>query len=107
MVPRLQKVDAVLRDEVDKTVFLRNSAAPGSGIFMLKRLRLANARKWVSENRLYKFECFYRCLPVVFHPPREVGTKFWMENCNAPSRPVCRCSMFSHHTPKFECLTSI
>jgi len=55
MITSLEKVDAPGGDAINETMLLGDAAAPAAGKFEPKRLRLADARKWVDQDGLYEF----------------------------------------------------
>jgi hypothetical protein len=48
MVPRLEKIDALIANKVHDSVLLCQSPRPGSGGKVLQRLRLSQSREWIS-----------------------------------------------------------
>ena len=50
MVHRLQEIDLIITHQVNDAMFLRQSSRPGARMQVLKRLRLANPLKRISED---------------------------------------------------------
>ena len=52
MIPRLEKVDAIIADQVNDAVLLCQAAGPHAGGKVLQRFRLADAGKGVTQDCL-------------------------------------------------------
>jgi len=82
VVARLQKVDAVVPDEIDETMFFGQPARPGALVKMTERLGLSDPFEGVAEDRLDQIECPQGSLSVRIHPETEIFQEFLVKDGN-------------------------
>lgn len=86
MIPGLEKVDPVVRDEVDHAMFLGQASRPGAGKDMFQGLGLPDPREWLSQNRLDELEQAQGDLSIVLDPELQILTKLRMKDGLTPLR---------------------
>lgn len=72
MIPAHQEVDAIVANEVDKPMFLRDAPGPDIGSQVPEGLRLPDALKRISQNGFHELEDSQRGLSVGIDPEMQV-----------------------------------
>jgi hypothetical protein len=80
MVSRLQKVNLIVPNQVNDTVFLRQPSGPGAWGKILERFGFADSNKRVAQNGLDQVKHPDRQLAVSFHPETQVFDKLRLEH---------------------------
>ena len=80
MITGLEEIDPVVTDEINKTVFLGETAGPDAGGKEFKRFGLANAGEGVTHDRLDQVEGPERHLPVGFNPVAQIVQELRLED---------------------------
>src|SRR5579859_5206621 len=98
MVSRLKEVNPVWADLINQPVLLGDSPRPATRQLKPQRLRLADADKGISQNRLDQIKSSQGSLAVDLHPVPEVPAKLRVEyrlaiTGQAPS-PGATCQRF-------------
>lgn len=75
VIPRLVELDAVGDDAVDEPMLLSDAAAPATGQFEPQRLRLADAREWLSEDCCHQINDAERGFAVRLNPVPQIFSK--------------------------------
>jgi hypothetical protein len=79
VVAALKEVDAVVPDQVDNPVFLRETARPDVGAEVSQRLRLPYADEWVSHDGLDKLQETQSGPSIDLDPVTEVFAELGLE----------------------------
>lgn len=90
MIPPLQKIDAVIADEIDNPMFLGETAGPKAGGKILERFRLADADEGITHDGLDQVEGTERHLAVSLDPVAQIVTELRLENGLAEFTFQCR-----------------
>lgn len=72
MIPRLNKIHALMSDDIDQAMFLRDSAGPNARAEKLDRFRLADSLKGVQHDRFNQLKNAQRRLPIRLHPISQI-----------------------------------
>src|SRR6266508_2248364 len=83
MIPGLEKVNSVIRDEVNDAMFLRQPARPGSGEEVLQRFGLPDSREGFTEDCFDEIEEPQSHLSIISDPELEILPKPRMEDRKA------------------------
>ena len=79
VVTGLEKVDPIILNEVNDSVFLGKSARPCFGGKILKRFRLTYAGERITHNGFHQFECTQRNLPICSNPILQVLAELFLK----------------------------
>jgi hypothetical protein len=88
VIPRLEKVDPVVADEINDAVFLCQPARLGSGSQVLERLGLSDPGKRIAKNRHDQVQCPKRDLSIGLDPVLEIFSELRLKNGGAARRAV-------------------
>jgi hypothetical protein len=86
VIPSLEKIDAIVRDEVDHTVLLGQASRPDVRAQMPERFRLADPGGRVSHDRFNERGDLESDASVVFDPEPEVFSELVLKNAVPTSR---------------------
>ena len=86
MIPSLEEVDAIVRDEVDHPVLLGQASRPDVRAQMPEGLRLAEPSEWVSYDRFDERGDLESDTPIVFDPVSKVFSELVLKNAVPSSR---------------------
>ncbi len=83
VVPGLQEVNAVIADQVDDAMFLREAPGPGASSNKLEGFRLADAAEGIAHDGFDEVESA-QCDPSIgVHPEPEIFAKLGVEDGDA------------------------
>ena len=80
MIARLEKINALVADGIDNSMFACQTARPGIAIKVFEWFWFANPSERISQNRFHKRHNAKGYLAIRLNPIVQVCTKFWMEN---------------------------
>ena len=89
VIPRLQEVDSVLRDEVDDSVLLGEPPGPDALRQMLQWLRLADSSEGILQHGLHDLDGPNRDSTIGPNPVAQILAEFPMEDGIAASPLGC------------------
>jgi hypothetical protein len=75
VIPRLDKLDAVGFDPIDKPMFVVYAPAPATRQFESKWFGLSNADKWIAQNRVHELKDTHRGLAIHLDPIPKIFAK--------------------------------
>jgi hypothetical protein len=86
MIPGLQKINPIVRDEVNDPMLLGQAARPGPRENVLQGLGLPDPRERLSQKRLDELEQAQGDLSIVLNPELQILTKLRMKDGLTPLR---------------------
>ncbi len=86
VIPSLEEIDAIVRDEVDHAMLLGQASRPDVRAEMLEWFRLADAEKRVRHDRFDERGDLESDASVVFDPVPEVFSELVLKNAVPTSR---------------------
>src|SRR4030042_1932516 len=95
VIPRLEKVDAVVADQVNNAVLLRQAAGPHAGGKIFQGFWLADPGKGIAQDRLDDGKRPQRDLSIGFHPVAQVLPELRLEYGFPPHSLSALCLMTS------------
>lgn len=88
VVARLQEVNALIADEIDYAMLLRNPTRPHPRTKILERLRFADTIKWIAHDRFDEREDAERRSPVGLDPVAKIFSKLELKHGIACDRLI-------------------
>jgi len=80
MQARLQEIDAVITDEIDKSVFGSNPPRPDIWPELFEMLRFSDSGERITHHGLDELQDSESSLPVGVDPPAEILEAFWFDD---------------------------
>jgi hypothetical protein len=81
MIARLDKVNSIITDDIDKPMLLCDAPRPHAWSKILQGFRLAHPSKWVAHNCLDQREDTEGGASFSLYPIAQVFTKLWLKDC--------------------------